>query len=391
MKKIISLVLATILSFSMVACGEIAPVQDYEKVSVQTALHTSPELNVQDNFYTKVLKDSMNVLYYWTRMGGDINRFWKVYWEPSDAEGRIERIEGSTMNIEDVYAVYNVEDYTKLIEKPETSEAIANRLDWAKQNQFYFGEGIDAYSYENIDHTHSFLDVKFNFEDIEEDRTKDDRIAYNPYYNTYSFSGVKGEKAKLEDGVNETLLTGPYDHIQAEKNLKIELSKMKETVQNYLEQKYLGKDNGVEFSDYMLKYCDYDSVEAFVKVQDMNITEIKDVNIYANPITFHPYVDVEYTVVADKEYKLHEMYFLEIDKEGEEFVYKIAYVADYSYDSTAKYSYRYFRDAPNLGVNESFEEITIRDFDNSFSWGWNYYVPEDHYYYKIIEKEIYNN
>lgn len=384
MKKIISLVLATILSFSMVACGEIAPVQNYEKVSVQTALHTSPELNVQDNFYTKVLKDSMDVLYYWTRMGGDINCFWMVYWEPSDVEGRIERIEGSTMNIEDAYAVYNVEDYTKLIEKPETSEAIANRTAWAKQNQFYFGEGINAYSYERINHTHSFLDVKFNFEHIEDDRTMDDRIAFNPYYNTYAFTGVEKGAIMLDENVNETLLTGPYDHIQAEKNLKIELSKMKETVQNYLEQKYLGKDNGVEFSDYMLKYCDYNSVKAFVKAQDMNITEVKDVNIYANPLSFHPYVDVEYTVVADKEYKLHEIYFLEIDKEGEEFVYKIAYVADYSSASTAKYSYSYFRGTNEFGVNE------CDDFRPENRWGWNYYVPELHYYYDIIEKEIYN-
>lgn len=355
MKKALSLIMAIVFAFSLTACGEIAPTQQYEKVSTKVALQTSPELNIQDTFYSTALKSDINALFNWNLKSGDMldtKHSFNILAE--EIEKGIEKTE---LTPENYFSVYNLENWKDIATNPRSSKSISNRVDWAVENQFAFEYHSSRFNVDGFGDTHSFLAVIYDFDKLSDNINDVSFWSKNPYYNSYNQTDNKPAKAEL---------TGPYNYEEALVNLDRELGEMKTTVQNYLEQKYLGEDKGVAFGDYILKYCSYEDVKSFMDAQELNVSEIKDVVFYANPLTFHPFVEVEYTLVIDgTEHSRHEIYFLEIDKDNSGFVYKIAYVANY-----------------NSGSPYNIE--TLREHSN-------YFKPEENIYYQYTLKGKFEN
>lgn len=434
MKKILSILLSFALAMSMVACGEIEKMEEeIQVVDIKTALHSSPEQNTADSFYSKVLKNFPEMTIEWseymsTAVVEAVNA--DDVWDDSITSKFILEQAGITMEeYLSLYGADSIEDlcvatdgteittftngkgkqYAKyMYEHNMLPEPIMTRIDWEKANQFQFAGSFGMYHdhYLGNDVTINFLDVPV---DIDEDyKTNEFTISLdllyedlcdvrgdydgfnNKYFGTYrEFESAKDpERLEFKDGKYDRVRVytdGPYDFFEADDNIKRELELMKETVQKYLEQKYTGVDNGIEFSDYMLKYANWDKVKKYTEVQGINKAEIKDVVIYANPLSFHPFVDVEYTLTINGEdYNMHEIYFLEIDKtDSGEFVYKIAYVADYT-RGRAKFNYTVFRGGDDKaevgkawrfydGGHAKFAE-TVEDYQTDF--GYYYLIPD---------------
>lgn len=169
MKRIISFMLAVVLTMSLVGCGEIKQVGTNDGNNTQAEVALSPEVNVKDEFYTKVLSFSPVTLAGWTlhAMGiyDSVEDYSWLYERNKalrgfdDEDTKVMVIKPETNITSDIFfAQFNSDKAPTEWTEDTIPESIKNRKAWEEKNQFFFcadesyyygtvREDVNRYSY----------------------------------------------------------------------------------------------------------------------------------------------------------------------------------------------------------------------------------------------------